>query len=83
MCGSGKKAVARRYVCPEIFTSQLGFSNTAAEKLFPKNQIDAIYHLRRELTDLKPVEAMEALKSSLKKFKTNEEFLKKITEVVI
>ncbi len=75
------RELADRRIFPAIDIPKSG--TRKEEKLFPKNQIDAIYHLRRELTDLKPVEAMDALKSSLKKFKTNDEFLKKITDVVI
>jgi transcription termination factor Rho len=75
------RELADRRIFPAIDIPKSG--TRKEEKLFPKNQLEAIYHLRRELTDLKPVEAMEALKSSLKKFKTNDEFLKKITDVVI
>src|SRR5256885_85679 len=49
------------------------------EKLFPKNQIEAIRKLRRMMVDLNPVEAMETLLAALKKHKTNDELLAKIS----
>lgn len=49
------------------------------EKLFPPHQIDAIRKLRRMLTDLQPVEAMETLLAALKKHKTNDELLTKLS----
>lgn len=48
------------------------------EKLFAANQIDAIRKLRRMMTDLQPVEAMETLIAALKKHKTNAELLGKL-----
>ncbi|MDH4373497.1 MAG: transcription termination factor Rho, partial [Verrucomicrobiota bacterium] len=48
------------------------------EKLFAPNQIDAIRKLRRMMTDLQPVEAMETLIAALKKHKTNAELLSKL-----
>src|SRR6266540_2486341 len=48
------------------------------EKLFPKNQIEAVRKLRRTMVDLNPVEAMETLVAALKKHKTNEELLAKL-----
>ena len=48
------------------------------EKLFPKNQIDAVRKLRRMMVDLNPVEAMETLIAALKKHKTNDELLAKL-----
>jgi len=49
------------------------------EKLFPPHQIEAIRKLRRMLTDLQPVEAMETLIAALKKHKTNDELLTKLS----
>ena len=49
------------------------------EKLFPKHQIEAVRKLRRMMVDLNPVEAMETLIAALKKHKTNDELLSKIT----
>ena len=48
------------------------------EKLFPKNQIEAVRKLRRMMVDLNPVEAMESLLAALKKHKTNDELLAKL-----
>jgi len=48
------------------------------EKLFPKNQIEAVRKLRRMMVDLNPVEAMETLIAALKKHKTNDELLAKL-----
>ena len=48
------------------------------EKLFPKNQIEAVRKLRRMMVDLNPVEAMETLIAALKKHKTNDELLTKL-----
>ncbi|HKQ40056.1 MAG TPA: transcription termination factor Rho [Verrucomicrobiae bacterium] len=48
------------------------------EKLFPKNQIEAVRKLRRMMVDLNPVEAMETLIGALKKHKTNDELLAKL-----
>jgi transcription termination factor Rho len=48
------------------------------EKLFPKNQIDAVRKLRRMMVDLNPIEAMETLQAALKKHKTNDELLAKL-----
>ncbi len=49
------------------------------EKLFPARHIDAIRKLRRMMTDLQPVEAMETLIAALKKHRTNEELLAKLS----
>src|ERR1041384_8147504 len=48
------------------------------EKLFPKNQIEAVRKLRRTMVDLNPVDAMETLVAALKKHKTNDELLAKL-----
>ena len=48
------------------------------EKLFAKNQVEAIRKLRRMMVDLNPVEAMETLTAALKKHKTNDELLLKL-----
>ena len=48
------------------------------EKLYPKNQIEAVRKLRRMMVDLNPVEAMETLIAALKKHKTNDELLAKL-----
>ncbi len=49
------------------------------EKLFTPKNIEAVRKLRRMMVDLNPVEAMETLLAALKKYKTNEEFLAKLS----
>ena len=49
------------------------------EKLFPAKNLAAIHKLRRMMVDLNPVEAMEHLTQALKKFKTNDELLAKMS----
>ena len=49
------------------------------EKLFPAKNLEAIRKLRRTMVDLNPVEAMETLTAALKKFKTNDELLAKMS----
>jgi transcription termination factor Rho len=48
------------------------------EKLYPREDIDRIYLLRRALAALPPHEAMQLLLSKLKLFRTNAEFLANI-----
>ena len=49
------------------------------EKLYPGKQIEAVRKLRRMMVDLNDVEAMETLTGALKKHKTNEELLAKLS----
>jgi len=49
------------------------------EKLFATKNIEAIRKLRRMMVDLNPIEAMETLIAALKKHKTNDELLVKLT----
>src|SRR5260221_8682156 len=49
------------------------------EKPFSKPQIQAVRKLRRTMVDLNPVEAMETLIAALKKHKTNDELLAKLS----
>ena len=51
------------------------------EKLYGQKWIQAIHKLRREMIDTNPIEALETLSSALKKYKTNEEFLKRYSEI--
>jgi transcription termination factor Rho len=48
------------------------------EKLFPPKHIEPIRKLRRMMTDMNPVEAMDTLVAACKKHKTNEELLAKL-----
>ena len=49
------------------------------ENLFDPKHIGAIHKLRREMVDLNPIEAMETLTGALRKYKTNEEFLARLS----
>jgi transcription termination factor Rho len=49
------------------------------EKLFPAKNLEAIRKLRRTMVDLNPIEAMETLTAALKKYKTNDELLAKMS----
>ena len=46
--------------------------------MYPKEEFDRIYLLRRALAALPPHEAMQLLLSKLKQFRTNAEFLANI-----
>jgi transcription termination factor Rho len=48
------------------------------EKLYSREEVDRIYLLRRALAALPPHDAMQALLSKLKQFRTNSEFLANI-----
>jgi len=49
------------------------------EKLFAAKNLEAIRKLRRTMVDLNPIEAMETLTAALKKHKTNDELLAKLS----
>ncbi|MEJ0090181.1 MAG: transcription termination factor Rho [Limisphaerales bacterium] len=49
------------------------------EKLFAAKNLEAIRKLRRTMVDLNPIEAMETLTAALKKHKTNDELLAKMS----
>src|SRR5205814_9824799 len=70
------RKLADRRLFPSIDIPKSG--TRKEEKLFPKNQIEAVRKLRRTMVDLNPVEAMETLVAALKKNKTNEELLGKL-----
>ena len=50
-------------------------TNIFLELLLDQKELELIYRLRRVLSELNPVEAVELLKSRLAKCKTNAEFL--------
>ena len=52
------------------------------EKILAPEVLDGVTMLRRSLISLNPVEAMEQLGSTLKKFPTNNEFLEKIRAIL-
>jgi transcription termination factor Rho len=70
------RKLSERRIYPAIDIPKSG--TRKEEKLFAPNQIDAIRKLRRMMTDLQPVEAMETLIAALKKHKTNAELLAKL-----
>ncbi len=70
------RKLSERRLVPAIDIPKSG--TRKEEKLFPKNQIEAVRRLRRTMVDLNPVEAMETLVAALKKHKTNDELLAKL-----
>ena len=71
------RKLSERRLFPAIDITKSG--TRKEEKLFPASQIEAIRKLRRMLTDLQSVEAMETLLAALKKHKTNDELLAKLS----
>ena len=67
------RKLAERRVYPAIDIPKSG--TRKEEQLFPPQHLDAIHKLRRTMTDMNPIDAMETIKQALAKFKTNEEFL--------
>ncbi len=67
------RKLAERRVYPAIDIPKSG--TRKEEQLFPPQHLDAIHKLRRTMTDMNPIDAMETIKQALVKFKTNEEFL--------
>jgi transcription termination factor Rho len=70
------RKLADRRLFPAIDIPRSG--TRKEEKLFAAKNLDALRKLRRMMVDLNPVEAMETLTASLKKFKTNDELLAKL-----
>ena len=71
------RKLAERRLFPAIDIPKSG--TRKEEKLFPPKYLEAIRKLRRMMTDLQPVEAMETLLGALRKYKTNEELLAKLS----
>ena len=71
--------LADRRVWPAMDVSLSG--TRREEKLLPPDQLAIITVLRRTLSSMSPVEAMEKLTEQLGRFPTNEEFLKLITKM--
>jgi transcription termination factor Rho len=67
------RKLADRRVFPTIDIQKSG--TRKEELLLPKDDLSRVYVLRRVLTPLSPVEAMELLLSKMSKTKTNAEFL--------
>ena len=78
--GNSELHLDRRLVEKRVYPSiDINASGTRREELLldPK-ELELVYRLRRVLSDMNPVEAMELLKSRLEKTKTNAEFLLKM-----
>ena len=67
------RRLVERRIWPAI---DIAASGTRKEELLldPK-ELELVYRLRKVLSDMNPVEAMELLKGRLEKVKTNAEFL--------
>ena len=67
------RKLADRRVWPAIDISQSG--TRREEKLLPPETLHAVTMLRRTLSTMHPVDAMEQLTAKLAKFKSNQEFI--------
>jgi transcription termination factor Rho len=70
------RKLADRRVWPAIDISQSG--TRREELLLPPDMLHAVTMLRRTLTSMHHVDAMEQLTKQLAKFKANEDFIKLI-----
>ena len=78
--GNSELHLDRRLVEKRVYPSiDINASGTRREELLldPK-EMELVYRLRRVLSDMNPVEAMELLKGRLEKTKSNAEFLLKM-----
>ena len=71
------RKLADRRVWPSIDISQSG--TRREEKLLPRETLHAVTMLRRTLSSMHPVDAMEQLTAKLAKFKSNQEFIELIS----
>jgi transcription termination factor Rho len=69
--------LAERRVWPAIDIQQSG--TRKEERLLTPDTLSRVNLLRRTLAGMKPVEAMEGLVKQMSKYKSNEEFLEKIS----
>lgn len=67
------RRLVERRIWPAIDISRSG--TRREELLMDPRELDLVYRIRRVLSDLSPVEAIELLKSRLGKYRTNAEFL--------
>ena len=67
------RKLADRRVFPAIDIQKSG--TRKEELLIPKEDLNRVWVLRKVLTPLSPVEAMELLTNRMRRTKTNEEFL--------
>ena len=72
------RKLADRRVFPAIDIQKSG--TRKEELLLPKEDLNRVWVLRKVLTPLSPVEAMELLLSKMSKTKTNNEFLAAMQE---
>jgi transcription termination factor Rho len=72
--------LADRRIWPAIDITRSGTRHE--EKLFAEDALDSVIMLRRSLISLSPVEAMESLTKALERFPTNDEFLKKVKQIL-
>ena len=75
--GNSELHLDRRLVEKRVWPAiDIAASGTRREELLmDKRELELIYRLRKVLADMNVVEAMELIKSRLKKVKTNAEFL--------
>ncbi len=71
------RKLADRRVWPSIDISQSG--TRREEKLLPPETLHSVTMLRRTLSSMHPVDAMEQLTAKLAKFKSNQEFIELIS----
>ncbi|MEM7246192.1 MAG: transcription termination factor Rho [Acidobacteriota bacterium] len=67
------RRLAERRVWPAIDIPRSG--TRKEEKLFPPDEMEGVNAIRRALSSMHPVDAMQMLVGQLKKYKTNREFL--------
>lgn len=82
--GNMEMVLSRELSDRRIFPSiDITLSGTRREeKILDPEVLEGVTMLRRSLISLSPVEAMEQLSSTLKKFPTNKEFLEKIRAIL-
>lgn len=71
------RKLAERRVWPAMDISKSG--TRREELLLPESTLDAVTALRRTLTQMNPIEAMEQLTKQLSRFDSNDEFVKLIS----
>lgn len=71
------RKLAERRVWPAVDISKSG--TRREELLLPESTLDAVTALRRTLTQMNPIEAMEQLTKQLGRFDSNDEFVKLIS----